>query len=70
MFQFQLQVINKITETSYLFNDIMHIPREGEEFTLFKDESGDVIFEGIVEGVHWSVADDGYTVTVTVDPSN
>ena len=48
----------------------MHIPREGEEFTLFEDESGDVIFEGIVEGVHWSVADSGYTVTVTVDPSN
>ncbi len=27
---FQLEVVDKITQTSYLFNDIVHIPRKGE----------------------------------------
>ncbi len=67
---FQLEVVDKITQTSYLFNDIVHIPRKGESFTLFDDETGDAILDGIVEEIHWSVVEDGYTVTVTIDPAN
>ena len=70
MFQFQLQVIDKITQTSHLFDDIVHIPSKGDEFTLYDDETGDAILDGIVEGVRWSVADSGYTVSVTIDPAD
>lgn len=69
MFQFQLQVIDKVTKTSYIFDDIAHIPSKGDEFTLYDDETTDAIFGGVVDEVSWSVADSGYTVTVTVDPA-
>ncbi len=68
MVRFQLQVRDKNTQTSHLFDDMMHIPRKGEEFTIFEEDTGDVICEGIVERVQWSVIESGYTVTVTIDP--
>jgi hypothetical protein len=62
--------INDQNETSYLYNNVGHIPRIGEKICIYKDDSsGDIEVEGIVNRIEWSfpkkakkVGD--YTVTV------
>ena len=48
---FQLQVRDKTTAGSWLFNNIAHVPNKGDEFILYDDETGDAIIEGIVEKI-------------------
>lgn len=68
---FQLQVQEKTTSGSWLFNNVAHIPNKGDEFILYDNETGDAIVEGIVERISWSLVDDdsNYTVTVTIGPN-
>ena len=67
----QLEVRNKLTEDSWIFHDFNHFPSVGDGFTVFEDDTGEVIFDGIVEHRKWVVLDEerGYTVVIIVNPS-
>ena len=54
------------TEYSYHYA-FPHLPRQGETLTIW-DEAGEALLSGTIATVDWSVADDGYTVFIRVQP--
>jgi hypothetical protein len=67
----QLEVRNKLTGDSWIFHDFKHFPAVGDGFVVFEDDTGDVIFDGVVEHRKWATLEEesDYSVVITINPN-